>query len=342
MVYILQTKYMYLGVIKIEYRKLISFGKSSYVVSLPKYWVDKQKLRKGDLIYFDETGNNLLLQPKESSRKEEEKEIIITVDNKDILQIKREVNSAYTLGYHTLILKGDKLKGKIKEIQEIIQNLMALEIMEQNPTTIIAKDFLRMDTVSLNELIRKMDLISRTMIGESILTFSEDRYEDINHRDEDVNRLYLLLRRAVFYKLTNQLKTAKESKLGPIDLVGYLFVAFYIEGIADEARRISRHMRLVKINRQQQEVFENIFRKVRDFYLETMKAFYNLDVSLAFKLSNDKKRLMNELDPFYATHSKNGDVVNMVNRLRRMISCVHHLGRIVYQEFNYGLSIIPE
>ena len=44
-----------------EYRKLISFGKSSYVVSLPKSWVVQNKLKKGDLLYFDEKEKDLIL-----------------------------------------------------------------------------------------------------------------------------------------------------------------------------------------------------------------------------------------------------------------------------------------
>ena len=44
-----------------EFRKLISFGKSSYVVSLPKAWVVQQKLKKGDLIAVDEAGPKLIL-----------------------------------------------------------------------------------------------------------------------------------------------------------------------------------------------------------------------------------------------------------------------------------------
>ena len=49
-----------------EYRKLISFGKNSYVVSLPKNWVRQNKLKKGDLVYIEENVSNLVLQPRPS------------------------------------------------------------------------------------------------------------------------------------------------------------------------------------------------------------------------------------------------------------------------------------
>ena len=59
-----------------EYRKLISFGKSSFVVSIPKPWINKQNLKKGDVLYFEETEENLILSAKEKETDEEKKTTI--------------------------------------------------------------------------------------------------------------------------------------------------------------------------------------------------------------------------------------------------------------------------
>ena len=52
-----------------EYRKLISFGKNSFVVSLPKSWIKQNKLIKGDLIHISDNGSDLILSKKESDEK---------------------------------------------------------------------------------------------------------------------------------------------------------------------------------------------------------------------------------------------------------------------------------
>ena len=88
-----------------EYRKLISFGKSSYVVSLPKGWVVQNKLKKGDLIYLEESGPNLILTSHVDSNNIKEKESIIDVDGKDVRLIDREVSSAYIQNNRLIILK---------------------------------------------------------------------------------------------------------------------------------------------------------------------------------------------------------------------------------------------
>ena len=98
-----------------EYRKLIAFGKSSYVISLPKAWIRQQKMKKGDLIYLEERENSLLLSSKIQGSPEPKK-ITISVDNKKIPQIRREVNAAYIENYREIALVGKQLKQQSAEL----------------------------------------------------------------------------------------------------------------------------------------------------------------------------------------------------------------------------------
>jgi len=176
-----------------EYRKLISFGKSSFVVSLPKGWVVQNKLKKGDLIYLEESGSNLILTSNASPDSQKEKESIINVDGKGLGLIDREVSSAYIQNNRLITLKGKEIKSKVKELQSTIQNLMALEVIEQTSESIVAKDFLNMDTVSAKELVRKMDIVARAMLIETNVIFEEQNAESIRERDKDVDRLYFFV-----------------------------------------------------------------------------------------------------------------------------------------------------
>ena len=270
-----------------EYRKLISFGKSSYVVSLPRSWVKQNKLVKGDLIYIEENGPSLVLS-KKTDIDTEEKERVINIDGKDIPRIEREVNAAYIANYRKIVLRGKELKGKIKDLQAVIQGLIALEIMEQSSDSIIAKDFLNMDKVSIPELIRKMDVVTRTMLKESAKIFVDDNYQNINERDKDVNRLYFLLYRGTLYNLSNPMKAIKNFNLTAVDLLKLQSIGYYIEGIADEARRFARHARQLAISPAEKQKMEQMLNRIIDFYVETMKAFYANDVEAALKLSELK------------------------------------------------------
>ncbi|MBI4980949.1 phosphate uptake regulator PhoU [Candidatus Woesearchaeota archaeon] len=317
-----------------EYRKLISFGKSSFVVSLPKAWLVQNKLKKGDLLYLEENGPNLMLSKSTTKDEEEEKTKVINIDGKDLLLITREVNSAYILNYRTVILKGRELKNKVKEIQQLFQNLIALEVMEQASNSVIARDFLNMEQVSIEELIHKMDIIARTMLKETISSISKDNYENINERDRDVNRLYFLLYRTVLYNLEHLSHALKKYGLGPVDLLNKHLVGRYIELIADEARRTARFSRLIKGNAKNKAALISCLGKVEQYYIETMKAHYANDVELALKLSCSKEEFIKELD---AIDYKSQEIsfVTATSRVRRLISHIHCLGQVTYTRSNY-------
>ncbi len=314
-----------------EYRKLISFGKSSFVVSLPKPWVDKHKLKKGDIIHFDENDNNLVLMPKQFEKKEEEKEIIINVDGKPLNRIRRELIPSYINNFKTIILIGKELKDKAKYIEPLVQNLIALEIMEQTSNKIVAKDFLNMNDISINNLIRKMDVITRSMVEDCLNMFNEDNYENINYRDKDVNRLSYLIFRAVNYGLENQTHMVNQFKMNSRELLNYHLLAFHIEIIADEARRVARHMREVKLNKNQQKIFIDLLRDSKQNYLDTMKSFYTNNSNLAHSIGERKKDIMKKCDDFHLRNCKITKIAELVTRFKRLVVTVHKTGRLVYE-----------
>ena len=44
-----------------EYRKVIGFGKGSYVISLPKGWALKNKLKKGSTLSVETGANSMVV-----------------------------------------------------------------------------------------------------------------------------------------------------------------------------------------------------------------------------------------------------------------------------------------
>jgi phosphate uptake regulator len=313
-----------------EYRKLISFGKSSFVVSIPKPWINKQNLKKGDVLYFEETEENLILSAKEKET-DEEKKTTINIDGKTISQIQREITPAYIKNFKRITIIGKEIKDKAKDIEPIIQNMIALEIMEQTSSRIVAKDFLNMKDISINNLIRKMDVITRSMIEDSSNMFKEDSYENINHRDKDVNRLSYLVFRVVNYCLEKPSFSIKQFNLNNHELVKYYLLAYHIEAIADEARRIARYMKKVNLSKTKEKQFVDLFNQAKSNYLDTMKAFHNKDVNLGLQVAERKRKLMLDYEKFYLENHTVQWTAYLIDRLKRMTGSIHKLGRLVYE-----------
>src|SRR3989344_5042092 len=128
-----------------EYRKLIKFGESSHIVSLPNEWIKKNNLKKGDLIYFESNGSNeITLTPNKKDKVKIDKESVINVDGKAEKSLMREITSVYLNNFNIIKFEGKELGNKSKLVRSLVQDLVALEIVEHTNKNIVVKDFLDM------------------------------------------------------------------------------------------------------------------------------------------------------------------------------------------------------
>ncbi len=313
-----------------EYRKLISFGKNSFVISIPKNWIRQSKLKKGDLVYLSEDGSNLLLQPRQE-KNDEEKEIVIEVDGKELKQLKREIIGAYIQNYKTIHLKGAQIKDKAKDLQAVIQHLVALEVMEQTSKEIIAKDFLNIDSVSVKTVVRKIDNIIRSMFEDCENMLKEDTYESINHRDSDVNKLTFLMFRIVRYGLENPSYMLKKFSLTSLEMLSLWWLSHELESIADEIKRIARYLQSMTMEKKKQELYVAIFRRVRENYAKMIKAYHEQDIQVVHEVINTREEFMDVCEKFFNENRNIDGLALLMHRTKSLIVHINHLGRVLYQ-----------
>ncbi len=313
-----------------EYRKLISFGKNSFVVSLPKSWIRQNKLVKGDLIHVDERGSNLLIGFKEN-REPEERIKTINVDGKSIRRLQREIITSYIKDYKSIVLQGQEIKEKAKDIQNTIQNLMALEVMEQTSKRIVAKDFLDMNNISIFNLTRKIDVNLRAMIEDCEKMFVEDNYDSIAHRDHDVNRLSFLVFRVVEFGLNNPSFMFKKHNLNSQKLLNLWWLVFNLETIGDEVKRVARYMKTIDLPKKEKDKFAKLLSNAKEGYLKVMKGFHNKDEELAHTALEAKDEIIRGTENFYLENQKVDFAGLLTEKLKSMINTIHNMGRVVYQ-----------
>jgi len=122
----------------------------------------------------------------------------------------------------------------------------------------------------------------------------------------------------------------KNFKMRPIDFLRIHKLSFYIEGIADEAKRAARYTYRLKMSEEKKKQMEQLFRKVTDYYIETMKTVYKQDPEAALKLSDLKQEYDDALDAFEKDILKVEHLNQIVNKMRSMINYIHRLGKVVY------------
>jgi len=304
---------------KMEYRKIIEFGKSSYVVSLPKAWMNDKKLKKGDVIYVDQDGDRLVLYPVENKETKEPKKATLDVTGMTKQEVRLQLVSKYIQNFNEITLVSENMKSSAKEVRAIIHDLMALEVIEETASKIVTKDFLNMEDISPSNLMNNMDLITREMLADSKDAFEEDKSFNIEERDSDVNRLLFLLHRSVRYFQKNP-AVARKKGLTPEELMLVWFASTKVEHIADQVKRIARLIRRSKFKKSEQEELAELYSSVEKYYIESLSAFYKKDMEKAFRLCMQGKRLIKQCKDFYRQNWNYEAVPLIVEKLNAIIA----------------------
>jgi phosphate uptake regulator len=302
-----------------EYRKIIEFGKSSYVISLPKSWLSQKNLKKGDVVYLDSEGDNIVLYPGESKQEGDSRKVTINAAGMTPNEIKLHLISKYIRNFDEITIVSDDMKSKAKDIRTIVHDMMALEVVEEDASKMVTRAFLNMEDIAPLNMLRKMDTITREMLSDSSRSFEEDRQENIAERDFDVNRISYLIFRSVRYLQRNP-AAAKKNSFSQHDLLGIWMAAFNIEKIADRAKRVAKIMKRAKMKKQDQKEFSSLYAAVARYYSDALDTFFARDVEKAFRLATYQKKLVKQCRDFDRQNWNYDYVPVLVENMNALIS----------------------
>ena len=319
------------GECRMEYRKLIKFGNSSYVVSVPKDWLRKNNLEKGDMVYLNENGNNeIILSPQIQSTEPESPVLNLDVDTYDLLEINRRVVSKYVAGCDTFIITGEKtLREKQTDIRNLLNSLMALEIIEQTKSKIVAKDFLNPFEISFKVIVRRIDTILRSMFDDIKSLSSSDDSQDLVKRDYDINRLTHLSTRTI-KKCLAYPPLAKKLEVNVADLFYYNELINYLERIGDEIKRISRLIVAPSFPSRHVMLYIKTYGKIHQLYLDTMKALYSGDENSAYELVKQREPILEEINS-HILNMKSPQVFSAFEHLKAITVFIRNIVRLIYE-----------
>lgn len=306
-------------------RRLVKAGSTSHTVSLPKAWLDKNSLKKGDMIFITEKSDSeLMVSSKQEEGKKEKKEITIEVDGKPIGSIQREITSAYVNNYSKIHLAGKSIGEKSKKLRDVLHHFVALEVDEQTGSRISAKDLLNLGEISIEKTIRRMDMTLRSIIVDSIKSIgSKVVHESIEQRDDDVNRLYFLLFRLLKSAL-NSSKIAGNFKISNNDIMSIWYLIINIENIADDAKTLSSLAD--KIN--DKALFKEAYSEIEASYSDVMKAYYNKDKKLADEVAGRRIDIFIKCSKLLIQTPTAG-AAEVIENLKSMTTNICNIARIV-------------
>jgi len=313
-------------------RKIIQFGKNSFVISLPKSWVESNRLSKGSEINIDETPSTVLVSPKNKEATQETKIKKINCEEYG-KKVGRSIISAYINNYSIIEIYGQNLSEYTNEIEEITHNLVALEIMEQTPRKIIIKDFLNTQDISIENIIKRMDIIIRAMFLEIDDIFLKSEKVDLGKRDYDVNRLFYVGQK-LLNKLLDNPTLSKTLNVEIRETIFYWQIIDSLEKIADQQKRFARNLVVIEKDKQTKDTLKKSFEIITKQYLEIIRALYKLEKHEADQILSNKTQLLNSLEETLEKTVLKQKDANMIHNTTEAFERL--------KKFEIGISIIAK
>jgi phosphate uptake regulator len=229
-----------------DFRKVQVTGGNSFVVSLPKTWVNDVGLRARDPVaVLVQPDSSLLIIPRRDIRAASRSEAVLEVSqglDKDFLL--RHFISYYLAGYDTIRItlgrSDGALRGFIRE--GIRRKLVGVEIIEESSSGILTQCLSGYVDLPLKKALERMAIIAGGMLTDSVAVLQgggKEMASEVIERDDEVDRFYHFLLRQLNIAVRDRSVIQEIGLTSTRDCLGYRLVVKSVERVADHAAGIA-------------------------------------------------------------------------------------------------------
>ncbi|WP_137289351.1 phosphate uptake regulator PhoU [Natronorubrum halophilum] len=226
-----------------ETRKVQVTGGSTYTVSLPKGWATTNGISSGSTVEIYSEDDMLLVTPK---RETDHQEGTLDVSSLEDEQLVRAVLTMYVSGFDIIKLEAGRITtAQRRAIRSAIQGLIGVEVVEEQTDCVVVQDLLDSSELSIVNAVTRMRLIATSMLEDALTALVEnddDIAADVIERDDDVDRLWLVVSR-IFRATLRSPRAAEALGVSREDCFDYHSSARQLERVADHAVKISQLVR---------------------------------------------------------------------------------------------------
>jgi len=280
-----------------DIRKIQVTGGSSFVLSLPKNWAMKHNIQKNDPIGIvtQADGNLLITADIKGTSTQREKEFFLK-DYADPDCLFRCLISAYITGYTTIrITSKVRIPFEVRQILRLYtQMTIGQEVAEENDTSIVLKDILNPSEMPLDNTIKRMYTIVKSMHEDAITALEEKNVslcQDVISRDNDIDRLHWLISRQ-YHLIIHDPALSRKMNITAGAAMTFFQISRTIERIADHAVTIATNVQNLLLLEPEAEgkavndaEIIQMFRKADELALtifkRSMRSFYDRNVQEA-------------------------------------------------------------
>ncbi len=307
------------------YRRVQSTGRGSYIISLPKEWVQDVKLKKGSEIDFNvQPDLSLILIPRKLKEKYEEgegaklKEYYINVDasEEDLQSTLRMIKALY-------VISADIIRVHFKETEDVVKcktivkdfsrdTLLGAEIIDETPNEVALQTLIKHSEFPIEKAVRRMVIVALSANRDAIsalINRNSVLFQSVINAHHDANRLGLYAVRQLKYGIERNLfrelgfKTPKEFLL-------YRIIVNDITNIAENALNIVNNLATFQKQLDDQLLFvkepldEEVYSQLLSFNSAAHQLFEEATKAMFKRAYNDAEKIIVKRGSFIALETE--------------------------------------
>ncbi|WP_394742341.1 PhoU domain-containing protein [Natronococcus roseus] len=280
-----------------ETRKVQVTGGSTYTVSLPKSWATENGVSAGTTVECYPEDDSLLLTPASDVDRQEG-----TLDVSDLEgeRLTRAVMTMYVSGFDIIRLEATRITtDQRRAIRDATQSLVGVEVLEETTDSVVIQDLLDSSELSIVNAVSRMRLIATSMLSDAVTALVEnddDIAQDVIERDDDVDRLWLVVSR-IFRATLRSPRAAEELGVPREDCFDFHSSARQLERVADHAAKISNlALKLEAIPEEVAEALIALRTDAADVLQKAMDALFAEETEEANRLGHAAREAVLDID----------------------------------------------
>ena len=313
------------------YRKVQVTGRGSFIISLPKEWVQDIGLKKGSEIDFNvQTDSSLILVPRKLKEKIEEneavklKEYYINVDlaQEDLQSTLRMIQALYVISADVIRIRFRNVEDASKcktEIKNFVRDtFLGAEIIDETPEEITLQILIKHSEFPIEKAVRRMAIVALSANKDAISALknrSQSLFQSVTSARNDVNRLGLYIVRQLKFGIERNLfrelgfRTPKEFLL-------YRIIVNDIKNISENALNIVNNLATFQKLIDDQMLFikepvdEEVYAQMLNFNSVAHELFEEATKAMFKRAYNDAEKII----------AQRGSFVTLENDLIRLMS----------------------
>jgi phosphate uptake regulator len=274
-------------------------------VSLPKEWVDANKLNKSSQVELETGQDSLSIS---INKQRPSKEVVISYPLPKDENIVADITGAYLLGYDIIRIQGKKsipIEDREK-IRNSMRRLVGMEIIDEDATNVNMQFLLDATTLQPDKILKRISSLALGMYDDvvnGLISDDKSNLLTLSNRDVEVNRQYFLLVRLIRSTMID-VRLAGAFSLENIDVLDYRVAANLLENAGDTIVELGNSIANTSLPHRDLKQLYDIVKDFNSIAEKSIEAFTKNNRTLAIQAISEHGKYQEKMSKFRTSLEK--------------------------------------